>query len=210
MPFRTVLAVAILSPMLVSSVSAKDRSLEEFTAYASRRIANADAETIEKFVAAVDRNGDGLINDDEFAGRIAAYQKVFQTVFTKAPAAGHSLPENWKTDFEEATKQAAKSGKPLLVMFSASWCAPCKMMIAQVYPNQKVKKALEAFIPVYIDSEVHQDLAAQHAIRAYPTFVCITPQGEAIANRVGGGNVEAFVELIDTFKVAASQATADQ
>ena len=208
---RTVFPFAVLtSVILLPGASAKERSLDEFTAYASRRIANADAETIGKFATTVDRNGDGVITEREFAGRIDAYQMVFQTIYTKAATAGHSLPDNWLTDFTKATAESTKSGKPLLVMFSASWCAPCKMMIAQVYPDPKVKEALKAFIPVYIDSEVDQDLAAENSIRAYPTFVCFSPQGQSIANRVGGGDVESFMELIETFKLAASDAKTEE
>ena len=213
---RTILPIVVLpivmlaTLVLLPSVSAKDRTLEEFTAYASRRIASGDAETMGKFVATVDRNGDGIISAEEFAGRIDAYQLVFQTVQPKSHTAGHTLPENWFTDFDKASAEAISSGKPLLVMFSASWCAPCKMMIAQVFPDQKVKEALKSVIPVYIDSEVEQDFAADNGIRAYPTFVCFTPQQQAIANRVGGGDAEAFLELIETFKVAASETQTDE
>lgn len=35
---------------------------------------------------------------------------------------------NWILDFEEGQKMAIENSKLMVVVFSASWCAPCKEM----------------------------------------------------------------------------------
>ena len=76
------------------------------------------------------------------------------------------------------------------------------MMIANVYPLDEAKHALEAFIPVYIDAEKESELAARYDIRAFPTYVCIGPEQEAIDQHVGGGTLENFVDMLSGFQQA--------
>ena len=205
MSFRFLSTAAILCfvffPFAVAS--AEERTVEEFADYSARRIGKADLALIARFAAAVDSNGDGKVSDEEFAGRIEVYQDIFETVQPKRAQAGHTVPSYWVSGFENGIAEAKKTDRPMLVMFSASWCAPCKMMIAQVFPDEKVKAALKDMVPVYIDSEVEVDRATENGIKAYPTFVCFSPDGTAVTTRVGGGDVPKFLEMIETFKLAA-------
>ncbi|MGB0597538.1 MAG: thioredoxin family protein [Rubripirellula sp.] len=178
---------------------AKDRTTDELRTYAERRIANADDEQLTEFVNSLDQDADGTITDAEFKRRIEVFQQVFVTVQPVRAGGGHGLPDNWMTDFEKAREKSAETGKPVLAMFSASWCGPCKMMIASVYPTDEAKQALDAFVPVYIDSEQQVDLATKNEVRAYPTFICFDADGESIGQHVGGGGVDDFVSMLATF-----------
>ena len=157
------LRIALLSLLsghclLLSEATAEDRSVEEFVEYSAKRIAKADPDLIKRFAQAVDRNGDGKVSDEEFQERISVYQNIFETVQPKPAQTGHSLPKYWFKGFEKGSAEAKKSSRPMLVMFSASWCAPCKMMIAQVFPDQQVQDALKGMVPVYVDSEVEVEV----------------------------------------------------
>ena len=204
MPFRHLsFAPFVVLLFFVSAAFAEERSVEEFAEYLARRIGKSDLVLITRFAEAVDSDGDGKVSDKEFAGRIEVYQDIFQTVQPKRAQTGHSLPSYWVSGFEKGSAEAKKKGQPMLVMFSASWCAPCKMMIAQVFPDEKVKAALKGMVPVYVDSELEVEKATENGIQAYPTFVCFSPDGTAVTTRVGGGDVPKFLEMIETFKLAA-------
>ncbi|MDG2222220.1 MAG: thioredoxin family protein [Rubripirellula sp.] len=177
---------------------AKDRTTEELRTYAERRIANADDEQLTTFVTLLDQDADGTITDAEFERRIEVFQQVFVTVQPVPAGGGHDLPDYWLTDFEKAREKSAETGKPVLAMFSASWCGPCKMMIANVYPTDEAKQALAPFVPVYIDSEQQVDLATKNEVRAYPTFICFDTEGESLGQHVGGGGVDDFVSMLAT------------
>jgi len=208
---NTCLFVLVCSTAFVETTTlcAKERTVEEFIEYSTRRIGASDEDLIARFAEAVDVDKDGKISDQEFALRIEAYQAVFQTTQPTRQQSGHSLPDNWLKDFEKATAEAKKTNRPILVMFSASWCAPCKMMIAQVFPDDKVKAALKDVVPVYVDSEVDVALATENGIRAYPTFVCLSAAGKPVTSRVGGSDIPNFIEMIETFKLAAEAAQID-
>ena len=184
---------------------AKSRTIEEFETYAARRMAKVEKKQMVAFVKLVDANDDGEISDAEFANRITAYQKVFKTTRSKHVSRAHGLPENWQTDFEKARAASIKSGKPVVAMFSASWCGPCKSMIANVFPTDEAKKALKEFVPVYVDSEKQRELASKHGIRAFPTFICLDVNGVAVEQHVGGGGVDKFTSMLAKFKVADKQ-----
>lgn len=196
-----------LTMMSTGLLEAKERTTEQMRAYAERRIAKADEEQLTKFVSAIDRDSDGKITDEEFARRIEVFQQIFVTVKPIPASSGDKLPENWLTDWEKAREESQKTGKPVVAMFSASWCGPCKMMIANVYPTEEAKQALKAFVPVYIDSEKLVDLASENNIRAYPTFVCFDAEGESVAQKVGGGGVDAFLEMLASFEAEAKPAS---
>ena len=186
----------------LGSASAEEMTIEEFAEYSARRIGKVDIELLTKFAEAVDNDDDGKIANKEFAGRIEVYQDLFQIVEPKQARVGHSLPTYWFSGFEKGVAESRKTGRPMLVMFSASWCAPCKMMVAQVFPDKKVKAALNGMVPVYVDSEVDVERASENGIQAYPTFVCFSADGKAVSTQVGGGDVSKFLEMIETFKLA--------
>lgn len=205
MNIRFIIATTfVLSFVSGDVVTAKDRTLEEFQAYAARRMAKVDEKQLAEFAKVLDANDDGTVSDAEFAKRISAYQKVFTKVTPKHSQRGHGLPENWLTDFEKAREASTKTGKPIVAMFSASWCGPCKAMIANVYPTDEAMTALKDFVPVYIDSEKQQELASENDIRAFPTFVCFAKDGESVDQHVGGGGVEKFTQMLSKFKAAVA------
>ncbi|HIF52687.1 MAG: thioredoxin family protein [Fuerstiella sp.] len=205
MAVRWVILVAALF-LLPGLSTGRERTVDEFKAYAARRMVNVDQQQLAEFVAQVDSNADGTITDVEFASRIVVFQRIFKSVPMTAQRSGHALPENWLTDFAKAREASVETGKPIVAMFSASWCGPCKRMIANVYPTDEAKDALTEFIPVYIDSEKHRDLATKNSIHSFPTFICFDVDGESVEQHVGGGDVMEFVEMLKTFKVAVSDA----
>lgn len=203
------IAIGLFASCL-SGALAKERSVDDFRSYAQRRLAKVDDAKLTEFVQRVDKNNDGVISDAEFKSRVAAYQEVFRGLRAKASKRGHGLPDNWLTDFDEALAESKKTGKPVLAMFSASWCGPCKMMIATVYPTKDAKKALADFVPVYIDSEKKRDLASKNDIRAFPTFKCFTPEGELADDHVGATQTAGFIELLTQFHAAATEKLQEQ
>jgi thiol-disulfide isomerase/thioredoxin len=199
MTIRLATCISLIAVLPSPWVAAKDRTTDEMKQYAERRMVNADEQKLTAFVGSLDQDGDGTITDAEFARRIEVFQQVFETVRPVPTGGGHDLPENWMTDFEKAREKSVETGKPVLVMFSASWCGPCKAMIANVYPTPEAKEALEAFVPVYVDAEKEVELASKNNIRAFPTFVCFDPQGKAIGEHIGGGSVDDFLTMLQSF-----------
>jgi thioredoxin 1 len=61
----------------------------------------------------------------------------------------------------------------VLIDFWAEWCGPCKMF-APTY--EKVSEDFENIVFAKVDTEAHQELAAQFQIRSIPTLVVFKDQ----------------------------------
>lgn len=78
------------------------------------------------------------------------------------------------------------TGKPLVVMVSASWCGPCRMLkplLIKIEPTYKGKVKFYG-----IDSDECQDLCGSLKISAIPTLLFIV--GGKISGRMAGVNTE--------------------
>jgi len=64
------------------------------------------------------------------------------------PAAGGI---QWRRSVAEARREAAESGKPLMLDFTADWCSACREMEHKTFADEAVIKAAQYLIPVKVD-----------------------------------------------------------
>ena len=96
-------------------------------------------------------------------------------------------------DYEKATEWKYLGNKPAIIMFSASWCAPCRSM----YPvMEELTKEYEGIIDIYkVDTESDSELSGVFGIRSIPTFLFIPIGGKP---HMAGGSMPktAFIKII--------------
>lgn len=99
--------------------------------------------------------------------------------FEKAPADGMA----WRTDFQAALAESKQTGKPVLLDFSASWCPPCQVMKHDIWPDEKVRQAIEtSYIPVLldVDAAASQEVAQRYNVRSVPTILVVDKDGRVV------------------------------
>ncbi len=106
----------------------------------------------------------------------------------------HFIHESWT----DAVVRAKKENKLIFLDAYTSWCGPCKMMNAQIFPQAGVGDFYNArFVAVKVDMEKGEGpgLAKQLGINAYPTFLFVQSDGKAVHRAVGFHDADQFLEL---------------
>lgn len=111
--------------------------------------------------------------------------KTQETV--KAPAVKTIV---WRTNYEAALKEAAKTRKPLMVDFYTDWCGACKMMDAEAYPEAQVIEMSRSFVMVKVDGDKRPDLVQKFQVTGYPSVFWLDGDGKVLNTMPGYGGVE--------------------
>ena len=124
-----------------------------------------------------------------------------------------SVPKGWIEDFEAAKKEAAASGKYILLAFSGSdWCGWCMKLEQEVFSqNEFVRGAQKSFVLTMIDNpqdksilskvaeRQNKELAKTFEVRGYPTAVLCDAKGTEIKRFSGykKGGPSAYLEMLE-------------
>lgn len=104
----------------------------------------------------------------------------------------------WRDDFDAALIEAGEKERPALLRFTADWCAPCRVMDANVFPDERVAAAIaERVVPVEIDADRAEslDVAHRYGVVGIPTLVLVDAGGNELA-RKGFMSAEQLLEFL--------------
>jgi thioredoxin-related protein len=84
------------------------------------------------------------------------------------------------TTTAEVLKAAKQNGKPIILVFSASWCGPCQSMKKDVYPSSVVQPLQDKFNWAYldIDDESNSKLAEGFKVETIPNIFFLDATGK--------------------------------
>ncbi len=102
----------------------------------------------------------------------------------------------------EALDRARDSGRILLVDFFAAWCVPCRVLEEQVLPDPRVRRALEGYETVRVDTDAFPEAGKAFGIASLPSLLILDATGREI-DRLDG-SIDA-VRLASRLEAAAGQ-----
>jgi protein disulfide-isomerase len=101
----------------------------------------------------------------------------------------------FRTDWDGAVAASRETGKPLLVMFGAGWCAHSAAMRRSMQ-DPAVREASRAFVTVYVDTDQQGKIADEFRVQELPTLVVQRPGQKQIATIVGYQPPERLAEWL--------------
>lgn len=104
------------------------------------------------------------------------------------PQSVAGAPRGWlEQDLETALAQAKAGGKPVLVDTYADWCAQCKDLDEQTWPDPQLSAWIrDNAVAVRIDTyKVRKDLGSKLGILSYPTVILLDGDGRELRRLLG-------------------------
>lgn len=109
----------------------------------------------------------------------------------EGPAAGKI---QWVEKLPDGLRLAKESGKPVMLFFTADWCAPCVELKKYVFTDSRVVAASKRLINVYIDTDRDFETLAAYKVRGIPAIFFLNPLGETIGKYDGDRSAGSFVK----------------
>jgi len=118
-----------------------------------------------------------------------------------------AIPPVFHPSFQTASDAAAADQSQVLLIFSAEWCGPCKLLKSKTL---SAPEFLEQENPLHIadvDVDASPEMARVFGIEAVPTLVLITADGKIISRQTG---FMAAADLMAWLKAGRTRAAAGQ
>jgi thioredoxin-like negative regulator of GroEL len=105
----------------------------------------------------------------------------------------------------EASELSVQSGKPLLVLATADWCAPCQSLKRGALSDPTVVDLINTrAIPVYLEDGVNKEEIMAFEVRSYPTTM-VVQNGRVTGAVSGNHSAKQYAQLLEQVLPAPSE-----
>jgi thioredoxin-related protein len=116
---------------------------------------------------------------------------------------------SWYTEqntFEEIINIAKKENKPILAVFSATWCVPCQDVNERVFSSDDFQKTADRVVLLYIEQTdpKSKEYIKKYKVAGFPTFKLFSKEGIELDGRDPERTLAGFLEWIDDVKAGNS------
>ncbi len=119
-------------------------------------------------------------------------------------------PGPFLTEEPLARAEALRLRRPLLVVFAAEWCVPCRLIEADVLSDERVLAMLAGgFVSLHLDvteeTMANREVLARYRVRGVPALVVLGPGGRELDRIEGYLDADAFLERLRRARARSSE-----
>jgi thioredoxin-related protein/YHS domain-containing protein len=108
----------------------------------------------------------------------------------------------WRSDLQDAHAEAKSKHQLLWIQFTGPWCHFCNLMDRESFIHPKVVgQSHDHFVPIKLQSDVHEELATRLGVAGLPATVLVAPTGEVVAKHEGYVDGETFLAFLESARV---------
>lgn len=112
----------------------------------------------------------------------------------------------WREGYDAALADAKRSGKPVVLDFTAEWCGACKVLDKQAFADPGVSRTLTSdFVAVRVDCDREREVAERFGVRKLPTLIVVSPDGVELARRTGSAGAAEIAQWLNPLKSRAAR-----
>lgn len=82
--------------------------------------------------------------------------------------------------YKDALQMSVKENKPVLIVFTATWCKWCAKMKQEVFPDPAVAALMKNYVLVYVDVDQNKDVVKKFGVKNLPAFVIADSKGQSL------------------------------
>jgi thioredoxin-like negative regulator of GroEL len=103
----------------------------------------------------------------------------------------------WHKDLRAAHRVAVRDDKPLLILFSASWCTYCHKLQRETLGEKPMVAYVEKnFVPVLLDFDKDHAIAKVLEVESLPCTVVLSPQADLLSRVTGYAKADPYRETL--------------
>jgi thiol-disulfide isomerase/thioredoxin len=113
---------------------------------------------------------------------------------------------------EEVGAMSVKEKKPVLVVFSATWCKPCQEVKKIVFAKDEFKKVADKAVLLYIEQTDPRGMeyVKKYKVMAFPTFTVINKEGVVVDTGEPERTVQGFLTWMEEVEKGNTQLAYEQ
>lgn len=96
-----------------------------------------------------------------------------------------------------ARMRAESEGRPLLILFRASWCRHSAEMARSMLLDPQIVRRSRRFICVSVDADRDRRICDAYGVSGFPTLLVVAADGTEIARHVGAMPPERMASMLD-------------
>ncbi len=99
--------------------------------------------------------------------------------------------------YAEGRQRGEAENKKIFLVFNADWCRYCLQMEKETFQNPTVIAYINRnFVPISVNSDREQDIAAKYSVRGLPSTWFISENGDRIGNRPGYISADEMLKIL--------------
>lgn len=105
----------------------------------------------------------------------------------------------WQPNLKTAQKAAVQQDKPIMIVFGATWCGPCRRFNNETLSDKQTVAMIESeFIPVHLDFDKDRKIAQILEVERVPSIIVLTPEADLLMRSVGFSDPREFQSKLVT------------